>query len=234
MASDRPAFKDAYSFDPVTRELLGVVRVFLCKEDDTYYLPDNVTELAPPTDLQPRQVARLDAKGKAWVVVADYRNRMLWDTTTGAPVANTLQLGDAPPRGCTAEPPPITSDAMPVRNTWDSRAKAWRQEPDYSRFMVWWKASGERAPAVPSGLELPDTLTLLSPPQPETNLARRWDDTNGAWRLLPDFRGLIYWTADGQEHRIDQVGDVPPDGYLTAPPTPSEPPQASDSTTIEG
>jgi hypothetical protein len=191
-----PAFKDAYSFDPITRECLGVVRVYLAAHEGRYYLPDNVVELAPPTDLGPRQAARLNAQGNAWDVVANVRGVMLWDTTTGRPVRNDLSLGEQPPAGVTAVPPPILSDAEPQRVVWNAKAQAWLQEPDYSRFPVWWKASAQPAPRVPSGQPLPETLTTLSPPAFAAHQAPVWSEEQGTWTLLPDDRGLRDDSAD--------------------------------------
>jgi len=235
--NDLPASKHAYSFDLSTREYLREVRVYLNPEEGTYHLPVNVVEVAPPTDVGPRQAVRLNTKGDAWDIVPNFRGVMLWDIATCRPVPNTLQLGEAPAAGTTAEPPPIFSDAEPVRNVWNKKARAWQQEPDYSRFTVWWKATGELAPTVPSGKPLPDTLTTFCPPVAGVRQAVQWNDEHSTWALIADFRGFIYWTADGERHDIQQLGVVPPIGYLTEPPTASVSPiqalGAADSTTTE-
>lgn len=227
-----PASKHAYSFDLITREYLREVLVYLNPEEGTYYLPANVVDIAPPS-VGAREAARLNPKGDAWEIVVNFRGVMLWDIATGRPVPNTLQLGDVPAAGTTAEPPPIFSDAEPVRNVWNTTSHAWRQEPDYSRFPVWWKATGKLAPAVPSGQPLPGTLTTLSPPIPGVHQTVQWNDEHSVWVLIADFRGFVYWTADGEQHAIGQLGVVPPTGYLTAPPPTSEAPPAADSTTTE-
>lgn len=231
--TDLPRETYAYSFDLTTREYLREVRVYLNPDDGRYHLPINVVDIAPPS-VGAREAARLNAKGDAWEVVPHFRGVMLWDTATGRPVANTLPLGEVPPAGVTAEPPPMFSDAEPVRNVWNPTTRAWQQEPDYSRFTVWWKAAGERAPTVPSGQVLPDTLTTLPPPAPGPHQAVQWNDAHATWALIADYRGVVYWTADGASHAIHQLGVTPPADYLTAPPIPREPPVATDPTTTEG
>lgn len=238
MSDHLPLSKDAYSFDRNTREFLCIVLVYLSPEEGTYHLPPNVVEFAPPTGLGPREAVRLNANGDAWEIVPNFRSVMLWDITTCRPVPNMLQLGEAPASGTTAEPPPLFSDAEPVRNVWNTKARAWQQEPDYSRFTVWWKATGEPAPKMPSGQALPDTLTTQCPPVPGPRQALRWNEEHSTWAFIADFRGFTYWTEDGAKHVIDQLGVIPPGPYLTAPPVPTEPPTeppaAADSTTTEG
>jgi hypothetical protein len=231
MTDRLPPSKDAYSFDPTTREYLCPVLVYLSPEEGTYLLPANVVELPTPAT-GARQAARLNAGGNAWDIVPNLRSVMLWDIATGRPVPNTLQLGEMPPAGVTAEPPPVFSDTQPLRNVWNPTARAWQQEPDYSRFPVWWKTTGELAPRVPSGRELPDTLTTQCPPTPGIHQAVQWNDEHATWTFVADYRGFTYWTADGVRHVITQLGDPPPTGYLAAPP--ADAPATTDITTTEG
>lgn len=227
--------KIAYSFDPTTRSYLGPVRVYL-SPDDRYYLPDNVTDAEPPTSLGRFEVACLNAKGDTWEVRPNYRGAMLYDVITGRPVPNSLDVGESLPEGVTAEPPLVFSDQTPLRNVWDPAARAWRQEPDYSRFPVFYKSTGERAPMVPSGQPLPDTLTIVPPLPFGEHQARRWDESTRDWRLIPDYRGFVYWTEDGTRHLITEPGIEPPPGYLTQPPPPEasdDVPVPTDSTTTE-
>lgn len=236
MPDTLPLSKDAYSFDLTTREYLCTVKVYLSPEERTYHLPANVVAFAPPANLGPREAARLNATGDAWEIVPHFRGAMLWDVATGRPVPNTLSLGDTPADGITAEPPPVFSDAQPVRNVWNTNARAWQQEPDYSRFPVWWKASGALAPSVPSGRPLPGDLTTLRPPVPGAHQALQWNDEHGTWAFVADYRGFLYWTADGTQHVIQQLGECPPPDHLTAPPStpPAEPLAATDSIITEG
>lgn len=235
METTSPPSKTAYSFDPTTRHYLGPVKVYL-SPDGRFYLPDNVTETEPPADLGRFEVACLNAKGDAWEIRPSYRGAMLYDVITARPVPNTLGVGESLPEGVTAEPPPVFSDHMPLRNVWDRASHAWRQEPDYSRFPVFYKATGEHAPMVPSGQPLPDTLTTVPPPPFGEHQARRWDESTQDWRLIPDYRGLVYWTGDGTRHVITELGIEPPSGYLTQPPLPEAPDEApapTHSTTTE-
>lgn len=217
-----PASKDAYSFDATTREYLGRVEVFLSPLEATYYLPRNVVEVAPPTDLSVHERARLNADGTAWEVVPDFRRCMLWETTTCTPIPNTLVLGELPPPGATAEAPPVLSHDTPLTNVWDSDKQAWHQLPDYSRTPVWSKATGQRAASPAPRDPLPDTLTVITPPKVDAHQAPQWNAQHEGWDIVPDYRGVSYWTADGMHHVITGLGIEPPTEALTAPPTPNE------------
>ncbi|EPC02478.1 hypothetical protein L861_08950 [Litchfieldella anticariensis FP35 = DSM 16096] len=44
---------------------------------------------------------------------------------------------------------------------------------------------------------------------------------NGAWQVVADWRGHVYWTADGQRHEIRELGIEPPaDALDEVPPEP--------------
>lgn len=63
---------------------------------------------------------------------------------------------------------------------------------------------------------VPRYATLTPPPDPaEGHLAVLQD---GAWREVPDQRGVIYWLPDGTEHKITELGQTPPEGALLAKP----------------
>lgn len=49
-------------------------------------------------------------------------------------------------------------------------------------------------------------------------------DVHAAWEVVDDYRGLTYWTSDGTEVRISQVGITPPLSahYSKPPPTPKQ------------
>lgn len=220
----------AYSFDPSTREYLGQVQIPLSDGIDQF-LPDNVTAIAPPK-VGRFEVPRLDAKGKAWKLVPDFRGVMLYDTTTSQPVPNTLTLGQLPPNGTTPIPPPIFSDSVPVRSVWDGKKQSWGQEPDYSRVAAFYKATGALAPVVPSGRALPDDLTTVRPPECGARQALRWSETSSTWSLTADYRGFVYWNEDGTEHVISELGVEPPKGYLLHPPAQPTPDDSSSSTPL--
>jgi len=213
-----PASKDAYSFDEATREYLGVVEVFLSPLESAYFLPRNVVEFAPPSDIGTRERARLNAKGTAWEIVPDFRRCMLWNTHTGNPIPNGLALGDALPDGATADAPPVLSSDQPWMNVWDDDARAWRQRADYSRTPVWSKDTAHVAASPSPGEALPDTLTLIAPPLIKEHQAPRWNAQSDGWEIVPDYRGTTYWTADGVRHDITELGVAPPADALSAPP----------------
>lgn len=213
-----PESKDAFSFNEETREYLGVVRVFLSPIEQVYYLPNNVVEVEPPKNLGRNQAARLNDAGDAWEVVNDYRRVMLYDTSTARPVPNSLQLGDLPAKGVTAAAPAQYSDHMPLRSVWDPGAGVWREEPDYSRHALYEKATGANAPSLEPGAPLPDTLTTQAPPLAVEHQAPQWSDASGAWELVPDYRGVTYWTADGQKHEISALGELLPYDALMSEP----------------
>lgn len=41
---------------------------------------------------------------------------------------------------------------------------------------------------------------------------------DGQWTVVPDWRGLRYWLANGSAHRIVELGDTPPDDARFSPP----------------
>lgn len=225
--SELPASKHAYSFDDLTRELLGPVEVFLSPLEGTYFLPRNVVDIAPPVITEPHRRARLNDEGTAWEIVPDFRRVMLWDTATALPVANTLALGDTLPAGITAEAPPVVGAQAPLTNVWDREAQAWRQVPDYSRTPVWDKVSAQRVPSPAPGEPLPDTVTTLAPPHGDVHQAPRWNTARDQWERVADFRGVVYWTDDGVQHVIDQVGVEPPADARMSPPDALAPSPAS-------
>jgi hypothetical protein len=181
-----PAFKDAYSFDDTTREVLGCVQVFLSPLEAIYYLPHNVVEIAPPDHLAVHERARLNADGNAWDVIPDYRRCMLWDTHTCTPIPNTLTLGDDLPVGITAQAPPVLSHDTPLTNVWDDAARAWRQLPDYSRTPVWSKDTGLRAASPTPRDVLPDALTVIAPPLIGDHQAVQWNAQHESWDVITE------------------------------------------------
>lgn len=73
----------------------------------------------------------------------------------------------------------------------------------------------DRKPMVPAN------ATLIAPPETGANEVAVWVD--GAWAIKPDHRGAEYWLADGTHHTIAEIGEVPPEDALDAPPpTPRE------------
>lgn len=65
----------------------------------------------------------------------------------------------------------------------------------------------------------PYNAVLDAPPDRGSNQAARRID--GAWVLIPDFRGREYWSADRTKHVIVEVGIQPPTDALDADPGPT-------------
>jgi hypothetical protein len=52
----------------------------------------------------------------------------------------------------------------------------------------------------------------------ENQVAKR---VGNSWQLVADFRGVVYWTADRQQHTITEAEVEPPSGHLTDDPGPT-------------
>lgn len=63
---------------------------------------------------------------------------------------------------------------------------------------------------------LPADATFLRPPNTLALEAAVW--TDGAWAVVPDFRGHGYWLPDGSAHTIQVINERPPEGALYAAP----------------
>ncbi|SES09285.1 protein of unknown function [Vreelandella subterranea] len=70
-----------------------------------------------------------------------------------------------------------------------------------------------RTPRIPQG------ATISKPPTTSEHEAARW--SHERWEVVPDWRGHVYWTEDGQRHEITELGIEPPEDALNeAPPMP--------------
>ncbi|NVF15022.1 hypothetical protein [Vreelandella maris] len=81
--------------------------------------------------------------------------------------------------------------------------------------------AGREAPADPmrGTPRIPAGATDIAPPAPGVHEAARW--AGDAWELVPDYRGHVYYTADGESHEIKEFGTEPPaDALDEAPPAP--------------
>ena len=108
--------------------------------------------------------------------------------------------------------------------------------PEQDQLGQWWEQ--ERPPVLyayspvtgeyigtcvadPSPLEpgvwlYPACTTDVEPPQTGDREAAIW--TGEAWQVVPDWRGHIYFTQDGERHEITELGIAPPDDALDEPP----------------
>ncbi|MGH8386226.1 MAG: hypothetical protein ACRESJ_12130 [Pseudomonas sp.] len=177
-----PASRPAYSYDPQTRELLGMITVFLSPDDGSYQLPPSVVEFSPGEEAGLYRRHRLTKALDAWEPVPDYRYFMLYVKATALPTANTLALGDALPDDLTTSQPVAFGSNEPLRNQWDGVVGTWRVIPDYSDVPLWEKATALRTQPLSVGEPLPCELTPLCPPFGPLS---QWDSDKQAWAGTP-------------------------------------------------
>jgi len=66
---------------------------------------------------------------------------------------------------------------------------------------------------------IPAGATDKAPPETSEHEATRW--TGDDWEVVPDYRGYVYYTDDGERHEITELGIQPPANALDkAPPAP--------------
>ncbi|WP_152662867.1 DUF4376 domain-containing protein [Halomonas sp. HG01] len=81
--------------------------------------------------------------------------------------------------------------------------------------------AGREAPLDPMRREprIPAGATSIEPPATGEREAARW--AGDAWEVVADWRGHVYWLADGSRHEIAELGVEPPAEALDeAPPEP--------------
>jgi len=175
-----PESRPAYSYDPVTRELLATNTTFLTASGAAYQQLPFTVEFSPgdPAGLFRRH--RLTAALDAWETVADYRYVMLYAKATALPVANMLELGEALPDDVTTTQPIAFGPDDHCRNQWDDVVKTWRAVPDYSATPLWEKATAMLVDSLPLGQSLPPELTTMAPPRGNPDSVQ-WDESIGGW-----------------------------------------------------
>ncbi|MCE8002538.1 hypothetical protein [Billgrantia ethanolica] len=84
--------------------------------------------------------------------------------------------------------------------------------------------AGREAPRDPMRQQprIPAGATSIAPPETGEHQAARW--TGEAWVVVPDWRGHVYWLADGSRHEITELGKEPPADALDV-----EPPEKVDT-----
>lgn len=83
------------------------------------------------------------------------------------------------------------------------------------------EAAAHENPRRPGSYLLPAFSTETAPPPVGEHEAAVYRD--GAWSVVPDWRGHEYWLADGSRHEIIELGVEPPDGALDEePPVPAD------------
>ena len=63
---------------------------------------------------------------------------------------------------------------------------------------------------------IPAHATEMAPPAVGQNEVAVFSD--GAWSVLADYRGSVYYTTDGVKHTVETIGELLPDGALPQAP----------------
>jgi len=72
-------------------------------------------------------------------------------------------------------------------------------------------------PLTPGNFLIPRGCVTQQPPATAANQIARW--SNGAWEIVPDFRGRAYWLPSGERHEIAERGvPLPVDALDSKPP----------------
>lgn len=77
----------------------------------------------------------------------------------------------------------------------------------------------DESPLEPGVFLIPAHATELPPPPVADHEVAVFAEA--AWTLRPDWRGTVYYTADGARHEITALGEIPPADALDAPPAPT-------------
>lgn len=73
-----------------------------------------------------------------------------------------------------------------------------------------------RDPLEPDRYLIPRGAVTEAPPEVKENQAAVLGDN--AWQIVDDFRGVEYWTPDGEKHTIENLGETKPENALDAEP----------------
>ncbi len=77
-------------------------------------------------------------------------------------------------------------------------------------------SEADPSPLEPGVFLIPARATALAPPHTGENEAAVFD--GAGWTVKPDFRGAVYWLADGEKRDIVDVGEAIPADALSEPP----------------
>ena len=69
---------------------------------------------------------------------------------------------------------------------------------------------------------LPSDATFEPPLDAGENEVCILDKVTKEMKLVPDYRGVVYWSPDGSKHCITEIGLKPPDDALYEKPLPSQ------------
>lgn len=92
--------------------------------------------------------------------------------------------------------------------------KVYSFNPDTGEYLG--ETVADESPLEPDVLLLPAHSTETEPPSAADHEKQVY--RNGAWSLVPDWRGHVYWLADRSRHKIIDLEVEPPQGSLDAEP----------------
>ena len=78
-------------------------------------------------------------------------------------------------------------------------------------------------PVRPGEFLIPPSATELEPPSAGNHEAAVFQPDSNHWTVQPDYRETEYWLPDGSHHKIEQIGEVPPENALDEAPPPPPP-----------
>lgn len=78
-------------------------------------------------------------------------------------------------------------------------------------------------PARPGEFLIPPSAIELKPPSTQDHEIAVFQTDSNNWMVKPDYRGNKYWLPDGSHHKIEQIGEVPPEDALDEQPPPPPP-----------
>lgn len=69
-------------------------------------------------------------------------------------------------------------------------------------------------PAKPGDFLIPPSATPKEPPNAGDKQVALFDPHAEQWSIQPGYRGTEYWLPDGTHHKIETIGETPPDNAL--------------------
>lgn len=78
-------------------------------------------------------------------------------------------------------------------------------------------------PARPGEFLIPPSATELEPPSAGDYEVAIFQPDSKTWTIKPDYRETEYWLPDGSHHKIEQIGEIPPENALDSQPPPPPP-----------
>ena len=76
------------------------------------------------------------------------------------------------------------------------------------------KVTCQPNPARPGEFLIPPSATPKEPPEAGHGGVAVFDPDREEWVVHADYRGTEYWLPDGTHHKIETIGETPPDNAL--------------------